>query len=72
METLNPRFSVQNTDSGKLLASFEHVISENEVINFTVLIPKAPNQTLADAIDAAVVQAAKLLDQLHDAHMKNK
>lgn len=65
MQTLNPRLTIQNTDSGAWLVRMEHKPSEKEAVDITLQIQRSdvPATQLQRAL---LARAIALLTTMHD------
>lgn len=65
MQLLNPRITIQNTDTPQLLVTVEHDFSDTERIQLTVRVEREA-QTISEIQRAAVKKSLKLLTLLQD------
>jgi len=63
MQLLNPRITIQNTDTAEYLVTVEHNFSDTERISLTVRVDRQA-QTLAQIQGAAVKKSLELLTLL--------
>ena len=65
MQTLNPRLTIQNTDSGAWLVRLEHKPSDMETLDITLLTPRS-DASATQLQRALLARAIALLTTMHD------